>query len=154
MEVSMQRLVGALAASVLLVTPIAASAQSHDGHGTGGGGGHGFSSHSFSTGGGHGFRGGFDRDHDFRGGFIPFFGGFGLGLASPWYYGWGPYWDDPYGPWGDGDYDYYGWGPPPPPPAPGAGPPPPACGSWNWRSDLNRYVWVPASCAAPTAPPE
>jgi len=136
----MKRLVSALAASALLVTPIAASAQGHGGHGFSGGGVHGFS-------GGHSFRGG-----GFRGGYYPFFGGFGLGLAfaSPWYYGWGPYWGYPYGPWG---YDYYGYDyGPPPPPAPGATPPPQACGAWNWRADLNRYVWVPTPCAAPAPP--
>jgi hypothetical protein len=152
-EVSMKRLVSALAAAALVATPIAASAQSHGGHFGGGGSRSSFGGGGFhSSFGGGGFRGG-----GFRGGFGPFFGGFGLGLgfASPWYYGWGPYWDDYYGPWGYGP-GYYGYGGdygPPPPPAPGATPPPQACGSWNWRADQQRYVWIAAPCAAQPAPP-
>lgn len=166
----MKRLVCALTATALLVSPLCAAAQVHGGHG--GFSGHaGFSGHGGFSGAGHygsggfhtfsggGFSGGY-RGHGLRGGFLPFFGGFGLGLAfaDPWFYDgwWGPdYWGPGYWGWG---YPYAAWGydgddyGPPPPPAPGAAPPPPACGSWNWRPDLNRYVWIPAPCAAPEAP--
>ncbi len=152
----MKRLVSALAATALLVTPLCAEAQGHGGHGgfagrggfSGGGGYHGYG------GGYHGYSGGY-RGYGYRGGFAPFFGfGLGLAFADPWFYDgwWGPGywgWGYPYAAWG---YDPYDDGPPPPP-APGAAPPPPSCGSWNWRADLNRYVWVPAACAEPQGPP-
>ncbi len=75
----------------------------------------------------------------------------GLALgAYPWYYG-GPGYYDYYGPAYDSD-PYWDYGDVQPPPAPQAGapaastPPSQACGSWSWRADQNRYVWVPAAC--------
>lgn len=151
------KFVSALAAATLLVTPLAANAQSHGGHMAGGGGhgswgGHsGFSHGGFARGGGFGGRGFGGRG--FRGGFFPFFG-FGLGFAlaaDPWFWGYPGYYgwyDGPYGPYGD---DYYG----PPPPRAGAdtAPPPAACGSWVWHADQGRYQWVGAPCQAPAPPP-
>jgi hypothetical protein len=147
------KFIGALAAATLLVTPLAANAQSHGGHGGGGGhggyGGRGAASYGH---GGYG-RGGYGG-YGFRGGgFYPYFG-FGLGFAlaaDPWfwgypgYYGWydGPYWDD-----------YYGPTPlPPPPPGANVAPPPAACGSWVWHADQGRYQWVATPCGLPAPPP-
>src|SRR5580658_10206851 len=124
----MKRLVSALAAAALMVSPLTAAAQGHGGMG-GRGGGFGHGGFAGSGGFGRGFAG-----HGFRGGFYPYFG-FGLGYAlaaDPWFYA--PYWWDygpPYYPYGYYGPDYYD-GPPPP----GAAPTRPAAfGQWVWHAN-------------------
>ncbi len=137
----MRPLLGVASAALLILAPLGAAAQGHGGH-WGGGGGHW----------GGGYHGHYGYGYGYGAGY--FVGGLGLGLALgayPWYYG------------GPGYYGYYGYGVPayyaydygPPPvdygPPPDAVAPPQACGAWSWVAQQNRYVWVPAACAVPSA---
>ena len=151
----MSRLLGVATAAALILTPLAAVAQGHGGHGYGGHGGYGGGEYRGSYGGyrggggyygrgGYGYRG----QYGYRGGY--FAGGLGLGIALG-AYPWHPYGGPAYYGYGPSYSSYYDYGPPPPvyADAPVASGPALACGAWSWIADQNRYLWVPAACAAP-----